>query len=117
MNDATLKRIAARFADARDAKGMKNKDVAKAAGVSTTTISTLANAKSMPQRATRAAITRALGVDIFDDDLADEARLGWPDDVETYTLVLGGYLAALSPSNRAAVMSRWMSEIIEGQAT
>lgn len=111
MNDATLKLVAARFHAARKAKGMNLKDVAEAAGVSTTTISTLANAKSMPQRANRAAIARVLGEDIFDDGLADEARLGWPEDVQTYTEVLGQYLAALPPSKRAEVMGRWIREI------
>jgi transcriptional regulator with XRE-family HTH domain len=116
MDDATLKSVAARFTAARKAKGLQQKDIAEAAGVSTTTISTFENGKSMPQRSTRAAITRALGEDVFDDDLADEAMLGWPDDVQVYIKVVGGYLAALPPDKRAAVMGRWMAEMT-GQAT
>jgi len=116
MNEKTLKTVAARFAAAREQRKMKQQDVADAAGVSLGVISNLERAKTMPQRSTRAAIVRALGEDIFEDGLADAARLGWAEDVQVFTEVIGGYLNALPPAARAEVVGRWMREIT-GQAT
>jgi transcriptional regulator with XRE-family HTH domain len=116
MNDQTLQAVAARLTAARKMRKMTQQDVADAAGVSLGAINNLENARTMPQRKTRAAIAQALGEDIFEDGLADAARLGWPDDVQVFTEVIGGYLAGLTPAARAEVVGRWMREIT-GQAT
>jgi transcriptional regulator with XRE-family HTH domain len=110
--DEALSVIAARFKEARVKRNMEQKDVAEKAGVSTGTIHNLEHAKRMPQRKTRVAIARALGEDIFEDGLAEAARLGWPDDVQVFADVIGGYLAALPPAERAEVVGRWMREIM-----
>lgn len=111
MNEETLKTVAARFAAARKARKMNQQDVADKAGVSLGTINNLENARSLPQRKNRAAIVAAIGEDIFDEGLADQARLGWDDDVQVFTEVIGGYLNALTPAQRAEVVTRWMREI------
>jgi transcriptional regulator with XRE-family HTH domain len=110
-NSDTLATIAARFKEARLARNMDQKDVAEKAGVSVGTINNLEHGRRMPHRRTRAAISRALGEDIFEDGLGDEARLGWPQDVQVFADVIGGYLAALPPTERAEVVGRWMREI------
>jgi transcriptional regulator with XRE-family HTH domain len=116
MDEETLKLIAARFTEARKARGLNQQEVADRAGVSLGTVNNIENARSMPQRKTRAAIAQALGKDIFDDGLGEAARLGWPDDVQVFTEVIGGYLAALPPAKRGEVVGRWMREIT-GQST
>lgn len=113
MNNETLKSVAARFAAARKMRKMSQQDVADAAGVSLGTISNLENAHRMPQRRTRAAIAQAIGEDIFDDGLADSARLGWPGDVQVFTQVLGAYLTALPPAERADLISEWVGRITQ----
>lgn len=112
MNQQTLKTVAERFASARKARKLKQEELAELAGVSVGTISNLENAKSLPQRRIRVALTEALGEDVFDDNLGESARLGWPEDVQVFTDVIGQYLASLTPPERSETVGRWMREIV-----
>lgn len=112
MDEQARKQIAQRFAAARKQRKMTQQDVADAAGVSLGMINNLENGRSMPQSANRAAIVEALGVDVFGEGLAESARRGWPESVQTFTDVLGQYLSTLPAEERHALITAWMKEIL-----
>lgn len=109
------KEIGRRFAAARKRRGLKQHEVAELAGVSLGMVNNLENGRSLPQLANRNSIVGVLGEDIFGGELADAARTSWPEDVRLFTDVLGQWLSALDPEDRASHVSRWMADIIGQQ--
>lgn len=117
MNQSDRSALGRRAADARKAKRYTQQQLADEAGVSLGVISNLENGKTVPQGANRRAITKALGVDVFGEDVAQLARDMWPEDVQVFADVLGGFLARLNPEDRANRVARWMAEVVNGGDT
>lgn len=112
MNDEDKKRLGQKVRDARKALRITQQELADKAHVSLGVISNLENGKTVPQGANRQAIAKALAADVFEDGIAQSTRDLWPNDVVVFTDVLGLYLAGLPEDERAAVVARWMNEIV-----
>lgn len=115
MDTEEKKALGRRAREARKARQLTQQQLATKASVSLGVISNLENGHTIPQGANRRTITEALGVDIFGDGLAQAARDSWPEDVQIFTDVLGGFLAALDPAERAAQVARWMTDIVHAR--
>lgn len=101
-----------RVTAARRRRKLTQQELAAEAGVSLGTISGLERGETLPQRANRAVIARALGEDVFGEAKGDELRYTWPNDVQVFADTLGQYLSQLEPKDRATLVAKWMREIL-----
>lgn len=112
MNEEDKKALGERVTAARKAQRLTQQQLADEAGVSLGVIGGLERGATVPQPSHRRAIAKALGEDVFEDGTAQAARDLWPRDVQTFTDVLGLYLAGLDEDVRAQQVAAWMTEII-----
>ena len=101
MNAETYGQQVARL---RKELGLTQQQLAEQSGVPKRTIQDVEGDKrGKPQRSTRLALNKALGI----EGHAEAEREEWPDDVKVILDILGAYLMTMTPSERLA----WMSEI------
>ena len=85
--------LAGQVKQVRQSLGMKQQELAAAAGVSRQTLSDLENGVRVPQDAKLRAILDVLGIDTGSTSLSDDTRM--------WIGIIGGALEALPPVNRA----------------
>lgn len=90
-------------------------DIADRAGVSLGVISNLENGKTVPQPSHRRAIAAALEEDIFGEGVAQETWDSWSADTQAFASAVGLFLEGLPADKRAAMVARWMRDILEGR--
>lgn len=117
MNEEDRKALGERVTAVRKARRMTQQQLADEAGVSLGVIGNLERGETVPQGSNRRAIAKALGEDVFDDGTAQAARDLWPRDVQTFTDVLGLYLAGLDEETRARQVAAWMTDILASPRT
>lgn len=108
MDDAPGE-LRGRFKAARKARGMSQRDVADAAGVSLPTVNNFERGVSVPQYEKLVAILRAVGLE---EGEADTTWLSYSEDVRNFLRMMGAYLSSLPEDERYRRMGELTQEAV-----
>lgn len=108
MSRAERASVRERFATARRVRDLSQKQVAEIAGVSLATVNNFERGESVPQYEKLVRILDAVGVESDEET----TRESYPDDVQTFLMMMGAYLSLLDEEARLARIGELVRAIV-----